>query len=66
MTDSPIINLCNTSKNIMSFCDGEGITDKQEKCNYYKKSTMTGKCQHYFADFDGHCGSVEAQREARK
>lgn len=65
MTDSPIINLCNTSR-MMSFCDGKGITNDQEKCKFYIKSSVTGKCQHYFTDYDGHCGSADAQREARK
>ena len=66
MTDSPIINLCNTSKIIMSFCDGKGNLDEQKKCKHYKKSTMQDKCQYYYPDFDGHCGSIEAQEEARK
>ena len=65
MTDSPIINLCNTSR-IMSFCDGKGITNEQKKCKYFEKSSTMDKCRYYFEEYDGHCGNVLAQQESRR
>jgi len=50
---------------IMSRCSAGSTWEKQEKCKFSKKSTIRNRCMHYIKSLDGHCDSVEAQRELK-
>ena len=51
---------------IMSRCSAGTIWHEQKKCKFAIKSTVSNRCMHYIASIDGHCDSVEAQRELSK
>ena len=46
----------------MSRCSAGLIWQEQKRCKYAKKSTVSERCMHYIESIDGHCDSVEAQR----
>ena len=48
---------------IMSRCSAGIGWENQKKCSYSKKSSVSDRCMHYIPSLDGHCDSVDAQRE---
>ena len=48
---------------IMSRCSAGTVWKNQKKCKYSKKSSVGDRCMHYIPSLDGHCDSVDAQRE---
>jgi len=50
---------------IMSRCSAGLIWQEQKKCKFARKSTVGERCMHYIKSINGHCDSVEAQRELR-
>jgi hypothetical protein len=48
----------------MSRCSAGIVWEKQKKCRFSKKSSVSERCMHYIASRDGHCDSVDAQRES--
>lgn len=48
---------------IMSRCSAGSVWEDQNKCKYSKKSSVSDRCMHYIPSLDGHCDSVDAQRE---
>jgi len=48
---------------IMSRCSAGTIWENQKKCKFSKKSSVSERCMHYIPSLDGHCDSVDAQRE---
>ena len=50
---------------IMSRCSAGLIWHEQKKCKFARKSTVGERCMHYIESINGHCDSVEAQRELR-
>ena len=57
------INYC--VPGIMSRCSAGLIWHDQKRCKFARKSTAGERCMHYIASINGHCDSVEAQRELR-
>jgi hypothetical protein len=49
----------------MSRCSAGLIWHEQKKCKFARKSTVGERCMHYIESINGHCDSVEAQRELR-
>ncbi len=47
----------------MSRCSAGLIWQEQKKCRYAIKSTVSDRCMHYIESINGHCDSVDAQRE---
>jgi hypothetical protein len=56
------VNYCRPG--IMSRCSAGIVWEKQKKCRFSKKSSVSERCMHYIASRDGHCDSVDAQRES--
>jgi len=50
---------------IMSRCSAGLTWHDQKKCKFAKKSSVSNRCMHYIEPINGHCDSVEAQRELR-
>ena len=50
---------------MMSRCSAGLIWHDQKKCKFAKKSSVSNRCMHYIEPINGHCDSVEAQRELR-
>ena len=48
---------------IMSRCSAGVVWENQKKCKYSVKSSVSDRCMHYIPSLDGHCDSVDAQRE---
>ena len=48
---------------IMSRCSAGVVWENQKKCKYSIKSSVSDRCMHYIPSLDGHCDSVDAQRE---
>ena len=55
------VNYC--MPGIMSRCSAGVEWEKQKKCKFSKKSSISERCMHYIVSLDGHCDSVDAQRE---
>ena len=55
------VNYC--TPGIMSRCSAGTIWENQKKCKFSKKSSVSDRCMHYIPSLDGHCDSVDAQRE---
>jgi len=55
------VNYCKPG--IMSRCSAGTIWENQKKCKFSKKSSVSERCMHYILSLDGHCDSVDAQRE---
>ena len=51
---------------IMSRCSAGTHWHEQKKCKFASKSTVSNRCMHYIVSIDGHCDSVEAQRDLSK
>ncbi len=50
---------------LMSHCSAGTIWDKQKRCKYAEKSSVSNRCMHFIEAIDGHCDCFEAQRELR-
>jgi hypothetical protein len=48
---------------VMSRCSAGIIWENQKKCKFSKKSSVGDRCMHYIECLEGHCDSVDAQRE---
>jgi len=46
---------------LMSRCGAGASPEKQRKCRYFKKSTVSNRCMHYIEAIEGHCDCLEAQ-----
>ena len=55
------VNYC--TPGIMSRCSAGTIWENQKICKFSKKSSVSDRCMHYIPSLDGHCDSVDAQRE---
>ena len=55
-------NYCRSG--IMSRCGAGPDWHHQKKCRFYQKSTISNRCMHYIEALDGHCDSVQAQRDS--
>ena len=55
------VNYC--MPGIMSRCSAGTVWENQKKCKFSKKSSVSDRCMHYIPSLDGHCDSVDAQRE---
>jgi len=55
------VNYCKPG--IMSRCSAGTIWENQKNCKFSKKSSVSERCMHYIPSLDGHCDSVDAQRE---
>ena len=51
---------------VLSRCGAGPNPQEQKKCRYYQKSTIRDRCMHYIETLDGHCDSVDAQREVNR
>lgn len=47
----------------MSRCSAGIVWESQKKCKFSIKSSVGDRCMHYIPSLDGHCDSVDAQRE---
>lgn len=56
-------NYCKSG--IMSHCGAGSDWRNQKKCRFYQKSTIRDRCMHYIEALDGHCDSMQAQRESK-
>ena len=48
---------------MMSRCSAGIFWENQNKCKFSKKSSAGDRCMHYIESLEGHCNSVDAQRE---
>ena len=48
---------------VMSRCSAGIVWENQKKCKFSKKSSVSDRCMHYIESLEGHCDSVDAQRE---
>jgi hypothetical protein len=55
-------NYCKSG--IMSCCGAGSVWHNQKKCRFYQKSTVSNRCMHYIEALNGHCDSMQAQRES--
>jgi hypothetical protein len=55
------VNYCKPG--IMSRCSAGIVWENQKKCKFSNKSSVSDRCMHYIPSMDGHCDSVDAQRE---
>jgi hypothetical protein len=62
---SQLVSLNYCIPGIMSRCSAGLVWQDQKKCKFARKSTVGDRCMHYIKSINGHCDSVEAQRELR-
>jgi len=55
------VNYCKPG--MMSRCSAGSVWENQKKCKFSNKSSVRDGCMHYIASLNGHCDSVDAQRE---
>jgi len=60
---SKLVNANYCIPGMMSRCSAGAVWENQKKCRFSKKSTSGDRCMHYIIALDGHCDSVDAQRE---
>ena len=51
---------------IFSKCGAGKTWAKQRFCAFAVKSDFSNKCVYYNSSMDGHCDSIDAQKDARK
>jgi len=51
---------------IFSKCGAGKTWSKQRFCGFAVKSDFANKCVYYNSSMDGHCDSIDAQKDARK
>ena len=51
---------------IFSKCGAGKTWGKQRLCEFAVKSDFANKCLYYNSSMDGHCDSIDAQKDARK
>jgi hypothetical protein len=49
----------------MSKCGAGPLAINQRACRFFKLSSCGDRCMHYCVALDGHCDSVDAQREMK-
>jgi hypothetical protein len=64
MFETASVNLC--APDLLSICGARESVNDQKRCRYYRKASRSERCMHFVEAIDGHCTSVEAQRNGRQ
>jgi hypothetical protein len=57
------VNLC--APDLLSLCGARESRRDQKRCRYYRKASRAEHCMYFVESINGHCDSVDAQRDSR-
>jgi len=55
------VNLC--APDLLSLCGARESLHEQKRCRFYRKASHADRCMHFVESINGHCDSVDAQRD---
>jgi hypothetical protein len=61
--DTARVNLC--APDLLSLCGARESLHDQKRCRYYRKASHADRCMHLVESINGHCDSVDAQRDGQ-
>jgi len=61
--ETATVNLC--APDLLSLCGAREALHDQKRCRFYRKATHAERCMHFIESINGHCDSVDAQRDGR-